>query len=53
MLGNVKVYCNAAAELCEKRGVECKQSGIMKDIMILRRTRRLKEQVRKDCGVII
>lgn len=43
MLRNVKVYCNTAVDLYEKRGVECKQSGIMKDIMILQRTRRLKE----------
>lgn len=43
MLRNVKVCCNTAADLYEKRGVECKQSGIMKDIMILQRTRRLKE----------
>lgn len=43
MLGNAKVYCNTAVDLHEKRGVKCKQSGIMKDIMILQRTRRLKE----------
>lgn len=43
MLRNAKVCCNTVADLYEKRGVECKQSGIMKDIMILQRTRRLKE----------